>query len=127
MSRRFIRRLDIVMIVAAAALSAAGWLAYRGYAAGKPARAEIYAGGRLARVLDLTDEGALEFALPGAPSVVIRKEGHGVWFESSDCPDQVCVRTGVISLPGSFAACLPNGVMIRVAEESGGGIDSIAR
>ena len=38
-------------------------------------------------------------------------------FESSDCPDQICVRSGKLSRAGESAGCLPAVVVIKV--ESG--------
>ncbi|UZT83061.1 NusG domain II-containing protein [Caproicibacterium sp. BJN0003] len=35
-------------------------------------------------------------------------------FQSSDCPDQICVRTGKISSPGQVAVCLPAKVVVRI-------------
>lgn len=44
---------------------------------------------------------------------------HGrVRFEVSDCPDQVCVRTGWISRPGQTAVCLPAGIIIKIVGEA---------
>lgn len=34
----------------------------------------------------------------------------GVSCESADCPDKVCVDTGVITLPGEVIVCLPHRV-----------------
>ncbi|MDR2656811.1 MAG: NusG domain II-containing protein [Oscillospiraceae bacterium] len=114
MSRRFIHKTDAVVILLAAALAVAGWLLYSGAPDGGMARAEIYVDGQLIKVVDLSEGGASVFAIPGAPAVVIRSDGGGILFESSDCPDQVCVHTGRISRPGAFAACLPNKVLIQI-------------
>jgi len=37
-----------------------------------------------------------------------------VRFLKSDCPDKVCVQTGLISKPGQIAACIPAHVLVRV-------------
>ena len=44
---------------------------------------------------------------------------HAVRVLHSDCPDQICVRSGKLSRAGESAACLPAGVVIKV--ESGRG------
>lgn len=44
-------------------------------------------------------------------------EKSRVRFEISDCPDQVCVRTGWISRPGQTAVCLPAGIIIKIVGE----------
>ena len=48
------------------------------------------------------------------------KEG-AIRFLSSNCPDQICVRTGFLrgdsDLP--LAACLPNGIILTISPEEG--------
>ena len=45
---------------------------------------------------------------------VIRIDGDADRYESSDCPDQVCVRTGKLTRAGQVAVCLPNRVVVRL-------------
>lgn len=40
-----------------------------------------------------------------------------VFFAGSDCPDGVCVRTGVLDSAGDSAACVPNRVAITIRGE----------
>ena len=54
------------------------------------------------------------FAVPGGLRVVIAVENGEAWFESSCCPDQLCVRSGRLSKTGEAAACLPAGVVLRI-------------
>lgn len=56
---------------------------------------------------------------------VIRIENNSVWFEYSDCPDQVCVHTGKLNRAGQIAVCLPNKVIIKLIGEQNQ-IDAIA-
>lgn len=51
----------------------------------------------------------------GAYTNVIRIEGDAVYFIQSDCPDQVCVRTGKLTRAGQSAVCLPTRVVVRLA------------
>ena len=46
--------------------------------------------------------------------VVIRVENGRARFAASDCPDQLCVRSGWLSAPGRVAACLPNRCVLRI-------------
>ena len=48
---------------------------------------------------------------------VIVCDGEGVFFESSDCPDLVCVNTGRLTREGEWAACLPNVAFFKVVSE----------
>ncbi|NMB97400.1 MAG: NusG domain II-containing protein [Clostridiaceae bacterium] len=49
--------------------------------------------------------------------LIVIEDGK-VRFESSDCPDQVCVRTGWISKPGQTAVCLPAGIIVKIVGEN---------
>lgn len=42
-------------------------------------------------------------------------EPGAISFAASDCPDQVCVRTGKLTLPGQAAVCLPERVSVRIS------------
>jgi hypothetical protein len=45
----------------------------------------------------------------------------------SDCPDQVCVKTGRIRFAGQFAACLPNNfVIVLQGRSETEGVDAVA-
>ena len=37
-----------------------------------------------------------------------------IGFSESDCPDKICVHTGMLSLVGDVAACVPNKTVITV-------------
>lgn len=58
------------------------------------------------------------FRVPGGYNVVIVVEDGKTWFEHSDCPDQICVRSGKLSKSGQTAACLPAGVVLRIEGEA---------
>lgn len=51
------------------------------------------------------------------PGIIEVKNGS-IRFNSADCPDKVCVRTGWISKPGQIAVCLPAGVIIKIEGEN---------
>jgi hypothetical protein len=48
---------------------------------------------------------------------VIVCDGEGVYFDSSNCPDLVCVNTGRLTREGEWAACLPNEVFLKVVSK----------
>ena len=54
-------------------------------------------------------------------------EDKSIAVIESDCPDQICVRTGKVSIMGQSIACLPNHVIIKIGSETNpigeGGID----
>lgn len=45
---------------------------------------------------------------------VICIDDNSVWFEHSDCPDQICVNTGKLTHAGQIAVCLPNKVIVKL-------------
>ena len=70
---------------------------------------------RILYTIALDPEGErLVYQIPGEISVTIVCEQGEIWFESSECPDQTCVRSGHLSREGEAAVCLPSGVVIRV-------------
>ena len=60
------------------------------------------------------------FYLPSVPNVLFEVRDEQIAFVKSDCPDQICVRTGFRSRPGQMAACLPNGLVLSVISDSPG-------
>lgn len=49
---------------------------------------------------------------------------------SADCPDQICVNTGVLTRPGMAAVCLKTGMILRITggnSEKDDGIDAYVR
>ncbi len=47
-------------------------------------------------------------------SVVLEVSNHQIRFLSSDCPDQVCIRFGLIDHEPQSAVCMPNRVAITI-------------
>lgn len=57
----------------------------------------------------------VQFSLVTKPSVVFETTpDRGIAFVDSDCPDKVCVHTGVLKSPNSMAACLPNHLVLVI-------------
>ena len=101
---RILRPADIVLI---GLIAAASLLMLRMRPTQAGAAAEIYRDGERCAVIDLRDPARQEFQFDGAIPVTIISENGAIWFESSDCPDQICVRSGKLSRAGESAACLP--------------------
>ena len=71
------------------------YIGYRIYLGGLPVRAEIYYGKELVRTVELYKGVEEEITLPGKEGVILKTYSDGsISFEKSDCPDQICVRTG---------------------------------
>lgn len=57
----------------------------------------------------------VQFSLVAKPSVVFATtQDRGISFVASDCPDKVCIHTGVLKAPNSMAACLPNHLVLVI-------------
>ena len=53
----------------------------------------------------------------------------GICFEKSDCSDKICIHAGKLYTVGQSAACLPNGIIIKIVpagEHSDNDIDIVA-
>ena len=77
----------------------------------------------MAQSLDALNE-PVTVSVPGtALEVKLTPEGAAVI--SSDCPDQTCVRTGVLDNNGDAAICLPNQVVVRLVGNDAPAVDGI--
>lgn len=76
--------------------------------------AVIYVGGEEYRRINLSESAELTLEPDTDPAVVIKVSGGAIYFESADCPDKLCVKTGKLSSAGDTAACLPAGVVITL-------------
>lgn len=63
------------------------------------------------------------FSLPSMPHVIFEVRDGEIAFVKSDCPDQICVRTGFLSRPGQMAACLPNNLILVMINRVAGDDD----
>lgn len=125
--RCFFRWQDLIVLGVLAALLA-GWFLWSRCPSqpAQPAEAEIYLGDRLMLRLPLNDGVPRQVTLPERENVHFYLDGHGgISFESSDCPDQICVHSGTLTRPGQTAACLPNQLLLRLASPEDA-VDAIA-
>ncbi len=73
--------------------------------------AVIMADGETVKEIVLTEGTDETFTIDG---VVIKAEGRNIYFEDSNCPDKVCVRSGKLDSKGESAACVPNSVSVYI-------------
>jgi hypothetical protein len=130
---------DFLIVLVVVVLSFSLWSKILFAGSSKGNTAEIVAGGEILLKYDLTtgsllytnaDIGSLlqEYS-PGVddsgnPLISIAQnnihfkiliKGGKVRFLQSDCPNQVCINTGFISVSGQIAACVPAGILVRVS------------
>ena len=79
--------------------------------------AEVAVDGKTVYAVDLdslTEETELTFG-----GCVIAFSREGARFISSKCANQLCVRAGLLSLPGDSMACVPERVSVEIVGASG--------
>ncbi len=76
--------------------------------------------GEVAERIPLDDvEVPYELTVSGECSVVIEVSPEGVGFVRSECPDSLCVNTGVLRYAGQSAVCLPGRVSLTLESAKG--------
>lgn len=117
---KFFKKSDLIILSALLILSVAVWAGVRFMTSQKASKAEIYYYSDLVESIDLSAGEERVFSIPQEPNVVLHlyKDGS-IRFEKSDCPDKICIHTGQIHTIGETAACLPNGVLIKIVPAEG--------
>lgn len=115
---KFFKRTDILIIIGIIAVSVAAWGIYN-YAFGEDrVKAEIYYYSDLVKTVGLNTGEDMTFSIPQDEHVVFHLyEDGSIAFVESDCPDKVCIHAGKLKTTGQFAACLPNGIVIKLVPE----------
>lgn len=69
---------------------------------------------------DLSElEGSVEYtAYYGQKSLTVRADNLGASISLSDCPDQICVRTGRLTEVGQTAVCIPLHAVLKIVPAS---------
>ena len=108
--RKLVTKRDIA-VLAVLALSAIALLLFFRFGLKDGRTALISVDGRdyMTVPLDKDDEITLENGVK-----IIVSDGK-IGFAESDCPDLVCVHTGMLSKAGDVAACVPNKTVISVS------------
>ncbi len=71
--------------------------------------------GKTVRQISLS--GSEDELIPLGNGVVIEYKDGKIGFKESDCPDKICVNTGMLSKVGESAACVPEGTVISIEGE----------
>jgi len=120
----FFKKNDIIVVLSIIIISGIWWLAYKFMFSDKPVKAEIYYYSELAYTIDLNSGAEKTFSIPQNDNVIFHLyEDGSICFEQSDCPDKVCVHAGRLSVIGETAACLPNGIVLKIVPKNNRGAD----
>ena len=112
---KFAKKTDLIIIAVLLLISIFTWFIHKQVVKNKLPVAKIYHHSQLLQIVEL-DKGIDQvFSLEENSEVVFHLyEDGSIAFEQSNCPQQICVRAGKIHLPGQFAACLPNGLILKI-------------
>ncbi|MDD5602493.1 MAG: NusG domain II-containing protein [Eubacteriales bacterium] len=69
-------------------------------------------------------EGQRRIPVSGACEQSVLAEKGRIRFESSSCPDKICVGAGWLSMPGQMAVCIPNRTLIKIVQSGDTGTES---
>jgi hypothetical protein len=117
---KFFKRSDLIIIATIIAVSALTWGIYHTVSAKDRVAAEIYYNSKLVETVDLSAGEDRTFSIPQHKNVEFHLYPDGsIAFVKSDCPDKVCIHAGKLRTTGQFAACLPNGIVIKIVPVGG--------
>ncbi|MDD4564146.1 MAG: NusG domain II-containing protein [Eubacteriales bacterium] len=115
---KFFKITDIIIIVCILAVSGALMGIYKFFISEDEVKAELYYYNDLITTVDLSQGKERLITIPQDNSILLQVyEDGSIAFIESDCPDKVCIQAGRISKTGQFAACLPNGVVMKIVPE----------
>ena len=93
-------------------------------------KALVYRDGVLVGTMKMRPGYREELRLGGGErfNLIVAENGR-VRVAAADCPDQICVRTGWVSMAPQQVVCLPHRVLIKVVAErpAGADVDDITR
>lgn len=115
---KFFKRTDIIIIISILIFSGISMGIYKFFTSEDGVMAELYYYNDLIETVDLSRGDERSFTIPQNESIILHVyEDGSIAFIESNCPDKVCIQTGRIHEVGQFAACLPNGVVMKIVPE----------
>ncbi len=123
---KYFKKTDLLIIAALVLISVISYAVYMAFSDSNSSVAEIYCYGELVHTVDLNRKEDQTFSIPENPNVIFHLyEDGGICFEKSDCPDKVCINTGILRKGGEFAACIPNGILLKIKSKKNDETDII--
>jgi len=112
---KFFKKSDILIAAVLLIISLGVYLVYNSIYGQSETKAEIYYYSELVQTVELNAGEEEIFSVSQEPDVVFQISDDGeIAFIESDCPDKVCIKTGKLDTVGQYAACLPNGVVLKI-------------
>lgn len=108
---------DLLLIAVILSISAAGF-AVNYFINQKPAiYLEVSVDGQIIRTLPLNQDTDLMIGGVNGGSNHLVIQNETAWVDDTSCPDKICIHQGKIRLTGQMIVCLPNRVIIKVADK----------
>lgn len=114
MKRKWLRSFDLVIIVFVLLIAALLFFFVRRGEAGDTVR--VFVDNDLYTTLSLSDPPKEHTVVTARGSLTLSVTDAGVAVTASDCPDDICVRTGRIARRGESIVCAPLGVSVTVGD-----------
>lgn len=123
--RRLFNKQDIWLFIGLVALVLLTYI-WRGFASNPDERfVQITVAGQTILTAPLDNIDPTTFILE-EPSIQFLLTDGAAAFISSNCPDQICVHSGLKTQPGQMAICLPNRTFLLIIGTSDDIIDTFA-
>ena len=120
-SSKGLKKGDIIIIASIAVISAL-WFIISFLTLGEKQQVRIYLEGEIYRTADLSAvEGEELITIDGCE---IKITEDGACFLTSDCPDGLCVKRGMLTKSGDVMACVPKGITVEIT--GGKAVDGIS-
>ncbi|ARP50505.1 MULTISPECIES: NusG domain II-containing protein [Caproicibacterium] len=123
MKKKLFQKKDLLLIlpILAVAVGLLLWNTFR--SSGQELTAVVEENGRVTHTYDLSCQQTAQVVdIGGSYHVKLLVEPGKISFSHSDCPDQICVRTGKLAKAGQTAVCLPARVSVHI-RSSGNEVD----
>lgn len=115
--RKFIKKSDIIIIISIIIIASIFYFINTKFInSEKNIKAEITINNEKKYIVDLNEDKI--FYLNENQNIMFEIKNKKIRFESSDCPDKICVKTGFIGKKGQSAVCLPNKVSIKIISDN---------
>lgn len=120
-SSKLLKKGDILIIFSVLAVSVI-WFLMTFLSFGEKQQVRVYLDGEIFKTVELSAvEGEEIIELDGCE---IRVTRDGACFLSSDCPDGLCVKRGMMTRSGDAMACVPRGITVEIT--GGKAVDGIS-
>ena len=115
---------DILLVLAVLILGGV-FLVYTEFFRPKGAEVIVSVDGVEQRPLPLAENNFVVIGDEENYNVLVISNGEA-YIEEASCPDNICVKSGKVSLEGETIVCLPNKVVISIEGGKSSGLDGIA-